>query len=81
MSDANAIELLGLSKSFGDTVAVDEVTFAVPQGEVFGFMGHNGAGKTTTIRMLLGLLRPTRGSAKVLGHDIVHESIAIENDR
>ena len=58
----NAIDIRGLSKSFGDTVAVEDVTFAVKRGEVFGFMGHNGAGKTTTIRMLVGLLRPTRGA-------------------
>jgi ABC-2 type transport system ATP-binding protein len=46
------------------------VTFTVRRGEVFGFMGHNGAGKTTTLCMLLGLLRPTKGSATVLGHDM-----------
>jgi ABC-2 type transport system ATP-binding protein len=73
----DAIEIRGLSKSFGDTVAVADVTFAVKRGEVFGFMGHNGAGKTTTIRMLVGLLRPTRGSASVLGYDIVRDSLAI----
>ena len=77
MPDHNAIELRGLSKCFGDTLAVHDVTFAVQPGEVFGFMGHNGAGKTTTIRMLLGLLRPTEGTASVLGHDIVRESLAI----
>jgi ABC-2 type transport system ATP-binding protein len=73
----NAIDIRGLSKSFGDTIAVEDVTFAVKRGEVFGFMGHNGAGKTTTIRMLVGLLRPTRGSASVLGYDIVRDSLAI----
>ena len=77
MPDGTAIDIRGLSKTFGDTVAVDDVTFAVMPGEVFGFMGHNGAGKTTTIRMLLGLLRPTGGSASVLGHDIVRDSLAI----
>jgi ABC-2 type transport system ATP-binding protein len=74
---SNAIDIRGLSKSFGDTIAVADVTFAVKRGEVFGFMGHNGAGKTTTIRMLVGLLRPTRGSASVLGYDIVRDSLAI----
>ena len=73
----DAIDIRGLSKSFGDTIAVEDVTFAVKRGEVFGFMGHNGAGKTTTIRMLVGLLRPTRGSASVLGYDIVRDSLAI----
>ena len=77
MPDGTAIDIRGLSKTFGDTVAVDDVTFAVMPGEVFGFMGHNGAGKTTTIRMLLGLLRPTGGSASVLDHDIVRDSLAI----
>jgi ABC-type multidrug transport system ATPase subunit len=77
MMDGNAVEIRGLSKAFGDTLAVDDVSFAVRPGEIFGFMGHNGAGKTTTIRMLLGLLRPTRGEACVLGHDIVRDSLAI----
>ncbi len=66
-----AIDIRGLSKSFDGAVAVDNVIFTVRVGEVFGFMGHNGAGKTTTLRMLLGLLRPTKGSASVLGYDIV----------
>src|SRR4051794_17031751 len=77
MSCDIAIDIRGLTKVFGRTVAVDDVTFAVRRGEVFGFMGHNGAGKTTTLRMLLGLLRPTKGSASVLGHDIVTDSLAI----
>ncbi len=74
---ANAIDIRRLSKSFGDVRAVNDVTFAVGYGDVFGFMGHNGAGKTTTIRMLLGLVRPTSGNASVLGHDIVRDSLAI----
>ena len=71
------IKLRNLRKVFGKTVAVDDVSFQIAHGEIFGFMGHNGAGKTTTIRMLLGLLAPTRGSASILGHDIVRESLAI----
>jgi ABC-2 type transport system ATP-binding protein len=63
--------------AFGETIAIEDVSFAVRPGEIFGFMGHNGAGKTTTIRMLLGLLRPTRGEASVLGYDIVRDSLAI----
>lgn len=73
----NAVEITNISKRFGETIAVDEVSFSVAAGEVFGFMGHNGAGKTTTIRMLLGLVRPSSGSARVLGHDVEAESLAI----
>ncbi|MDY7080438.1 MAG: ABC transporter ATP-binding protein [Chloroflexota bacterium] len=59
-----------LTKRFGSVTAVDGINFEVRQGEVFGFLGPNGAGKTTTIAMLVGLVRPTAGSAEVLGHDI-----------
>jgi ABC-2 type transport system ATP-binding protein len=59
---------------FGSFLAVDQVSFSVDAGEVVGYLGPNGSGKTTTIRMLLGLLRPTRGSATVLGYDVVRES-------
>ena len=65
-----ASEVVGLTKQFGDFTAVDEVTFRIKSGEIFGFLGPNGAGKTTTIRMLLCLLRPTAGRASVLGYDI-----------
>jgi len=57
----------GLTKRYGDRTAVDDVSLTVRRGEVFGFLGPNGAGKTTTLRMLLGLVRPTRGTATVLG--------------
>ncbi|MGE0752430.1 ABC transporter ATP-binding protein [Pseudorhodoplanes sp.] len=77
MKDGPAVETKGLSKVFTATTAVDDITFAVRRGEVFGFMGHNGAGKTTTLRMLMGLLRPTSGRATVLGHDIVEESLSV----
>lgn len=77
MATAKAVEIHGLSKRFKDIVAVDNVSFEVERGEIFGFMGHNGAGKTTTIRMLLGLLTPTGGKAKVLGYDIGQDSLAI----
>lgn len=63
------IETRGLTRYFGRRKAVDGVTLSVPRGSVFAFLGRNGSGKTTTIRMLLGLLEPTRGSAAVLGHD------------
>jgi ABC-2 type transport system ATP-binding protein len=72
-----AIRIDGLTKRFKDVTAVDRVTFSVGSGEIFGFMGHNGAGKTTTIKMLLGLVRPSEGSASVLGLDIVRESIEL----
>jgi ABC-2 type transport system ATP-binding protein len=77
MADQDAIEIQGLCKTFGELLAVDDVSFSVHRGEVFGFMGHNGAGKTTTIRILLGLLRPTRGEARVLGYDAVRDSVRI----
>ena len=60
-----AIEVRGLSRRFGDFKAVDNLSFSVAQGEIFGFLGANGAGKSTTIRMLCGLLRPTSGTALV----------------
>ncbi|HSL19494.1 MAG TPA: ABC transporter ATP-binding protein [Methylomirabilota bacterium] len=63
-----------LSRSFGDFVAVDRVSFEVTRGEIFGFLGSNGAGKTTTIRMLCGLLAPTSGSGTVAGYDIATQA-------
>jgi ABC-2 type transport system ATP-binding protein len=66
------IQTYDLTKHFKGVIAVDCVNFKVRQGEVFGFLGPNGAGKTTTIAMLLGLVRPTQGSAEVLGYDIRH---------
>jgi ABC-2 type transport system ATP-binding protein len=72
-----AIQVMGLTKKFGDFVAVNNVNFEVQRGEIFGFLGPNGAGKTTTIRMLLGLLTPTSGTAKVVGFDVVQESEAV----
>ena len=65
-----AIEVRGLSRRFGDFKAVDNLSFSVAQGEIFGFLGANGAGKSTTIRMLCGLLRPTSGTALVGGVDV-----------
>lgn len=67
------IELTGLSKSYRSTVALDEVTLRVAAGVIFGYVGPNGAGKTTTIRILAGLMRPTRGSARICGADTVRE--------
>jgi ABC-2 type transport system ATP-binding protein len=67
------IEIRGLTKRFGKTVAVNGLSFTVEQGDAFGFVGPNGAGKTTTIRMLTGLTRPTAGGARVLGYDLARE--------
>ncbi len=67
MNAAPALEVKGLSIKFGDFTAVDNVSFSVERGEIFGFLGANGAGKTTTIRMLCGLLEPTSGTAVVGG--------------
>jgi beta-exotoxin I transport system ATP-binding protein len=72
-----AVETLGLTKSFGATIAVDRLDLQVEPGQVLGFLGPNGAGKTTTIRLLLALQRPTAGSARVFGLDSVGDSIAI----
>jgi ABC-2 type transport system ATP-binding protein len=63
------IQTRGLTKYFGNKCAVDSVSFAVPRGCVFAFIGRNGTGKTTTIRMILGLLAPTRGTSTILGYD------------
>jgi ABC-2 type transport system ATP-binding protein len=69
-NDSVAVELRGLTKRFGDTLALDHVDLQVQPGVVFGFLGRNGAGKTTTLRILSGLARPTAGTARVLGHDV-----------
>jgi ABC-2 type transport system ATP-binding protein len=69
-----AIETHGLIKTFGDTRALDGVDLRIRKGSVYGLLGPNGAGKTTTIRILATLLRPTAGSATVLGHDVVREA-------
>jgi ABC-2 type transport system ATP-binding protein len=71
-----AIETQGLTKRFGPHQAVDALDLAIRPGTVFGFLGPNGAGKTTTIRMLLGLMRPTSGSGRILGYDIIEERAA-----
>jgi ABC-2 type transport system ATP-binding protein len=69
------IEVRGLSKRFGATVAVDQVSFTVEKGEVLGFLGPNGAGKTTTMRILTGFLPPDAGTATVAGYDILGHSL------
>ncbi len=72
----NAIETLGLGRTFGRLTAVDDVSLQVPRGAIYGFLGRNGAGKTTTLRMLLGLIRPTAGRALVDGVDVARDRLA-----
>ena len=73
-----AVEVRELTRTFGDFIAVDSVSFDVETGEIFGFLGPNGAGKTTTIKMLTGLLRPTSGSASVAGFDVEREMAQVK---
>jgi ABC-2 type transport system ATP-binding protein len=72
-----AVEAVDLVKKFGDNVAVDGVSFEVPVGSVLGMLGPNGAGKTTTVRMLTTMSRPTSGTGRVAGHDIIKEPEAV----
>jgi ABC-2 type transport system ATP-binding protein len=72
-----AIRTSGLTKRYGQAEALSALDLEIGAGTVFGYLGPNGAGKSTTIRMLMGLIRPTSGTATVLGHDIVRESQAI----
>lgn len=67
------VQVENLTKKFGQFVAVDQISFEVKQGEIFGFLGPNGSGKTTTIRMLCGILEPTSGWANVLGYNVLKE--------
>ncbi|WP_266075350.1 ABC transporter ATP-binding protein [Haladaptatus caseinilyticus] len=74
-----AIRTKSLTKRFGDVVAVRDVSLTVEEGEIFGFLGPNGAGKSTTINMLLDFMRPSEGTAEVLGHDAQQEPRTIRN--
>lgn len=69
----NAIVVKNLTKKFGTLTAVDKINFSVPRGCVYGFLGPNGSGKSTTIRMLCGIIRPTAGSATIMGIDVLKE--------
>jgi lantibiotic transport system ATP-binding protein len=71
------VETEGLTKTFGKDAAVDGVDLKIAKGDIYGFLGPNGAGKTTTIRMLLGLVKPTRGTVRIFGKDMAAERIAI----
>ena len=69
MTKQKVIKVKNLTKSFGNFIAVDNISFKVKEGEIFGFLGPNGAGKTTTIKMLTTLLQPTKGSIRVNGYN------------
>lgn len=73
-----AIELVGLTKRFRRTLAVDDLSLRVERGSTFGLVGPNGAGKSTTIKMLMGVLAPTAGQARVLGKDVFAEPVAVK---
>jgi ABC-2 type transport system ATP-binding protein len=72
----NAIELAGIRKSYGQTLAVRDLSLEIPRGQLFAFLGPNGAGKTTTIKMIVGLLRPDAGRIRVCGHDTTTDGLA-----
>ena len=80
MKDNIIIEVKGLTKKFGNFTAVDNITFDVKEGEIFGFLGANGAGKTTAMQMLIGLNKQTSGEAIVAGYNIRHESEKIKKN-
>jgi ABC-2 type transport system ATP-binding protein len=80
MSNKFAIEAHDFTKRFGSFTAVDNITFNVEKGEIFGFLGANGAGKTTAMKMLTGLLMPTSGEAKVAGYDVWKQADLIKKN-
>lgn len=77
--ESQAVECQGLSRRFGARTAVSNLEFSVPRGSVFGFLGPNGAGKTTTVRMMVGMLRPSSGSIRVLGLDPISQGDAVRS--
>ena len=78
MVTVNAVEVDNLVKKYGDFKAVNDISFDVKKGEIFAFLGPNGAGKTTTVKVLAGLLKPTAGSARILGLDIIKDIDSIK---
>ena len=74
-----AIETNGLRKTYGSVTAIDDLSLTINSGEIFGLLGPNGAGKSTTLRILITVLHPTTGSAKVLGHDVVKEADTVRS--
>jgi ABC-2 type transport system ATP-binding protein len=79
MDNGNIIEVNNLTKNFGDFTAVDDISFNVKKGEIFGLLGPNGAGKSTTLRMLSTLSRPTKGTATIGGYDTVKHDTEVRN--
>ena len=77
-SDAGTpmVEAVGLAKYYGDFAAIEDVSFKVPQGQVVAFLGPNGAGKSTTMKLLTGYLAPSKGSARIAGHDMAVDRLA-----
>lgn len=78
MNTTKSISVTNLTKKFGDFTAVDNISFDVFQGEIFGFLGANGAGKTTAMKMLIGISKPTSGEATVAGYDVYSETEKIK---
>jgi ABC-2 type transport system ATP-binding protein len=74
------VSLDRLTKTFGSQIAVDEISFDVPPGQIVGFLGPNGAGKSTTLKMLTGMLAPTRGTAKICGFDLLTNPIDVKRN-
>jgi ABC-2 type transport system ATP-binding protein len=77
LGDGPVLQAIGLTKRFKELTAVDDLSFDVRQGEVLGFLGPNGAGKSTTVGMILGLIRPTSGSVKIMGTDLTADSALV----
>lgn len=77
-STAASIKVMGLTKRYGSFTAVDGVSFTVPEGSFFGYLGTNGAGKSTTIKMLAGMMRPSSGTARVLGLDVARSHVEVK---
>ncbi len=80
MKEESVITVQNLTKTFGDFIAVNEISFEVKKGEIFGFLGANGAGKTTAMKMLIGISHPTSGIACVAGFDVYHQSESIKKN-
>src|SRR5678815_3061852 len=72
------ISVQRLTKRFGAQLAVDDLSFEVPAGEIVGFLGPNGAGKSTTLKILTGMLQPNSGGAKICGFDLLHDTIEVK---
>lgn len=78
MANEAMIQAEGLRKVYGQVVALEDLSLAVPRGEILALVGHNGAGKTTALRLLVGLLRPTAGRVAIAGHDVQREALAVK---